>query len=58
MEPSDPKQHRALEAENAKLKKFLAEQMPDGSAENRMVKERSGISRLHALCPAFVDVSC
>jgi len=29
MEPSDAKKHRTLEAENAKLKTLLAEQMLD-----------------------------
>jgi putative transposase len=31
MEPSDAKRLRALEDENARLKKLLAEQMPDNA---------------------------
>ena len=37
MEVSDAKKLRALEAENAKLKKLLAEQMMDGSTLKEML---------------------
>ena len=37
MEVSDAKKSKALEAENAKLKKFLAEQMMDVSTLKEML---------------------
>lgn len=47
MEPSDAKKLRALEAENAKLKKLLAEQMLD-NAMLRDVNSKSGDARCQA----------
>lgn len=35
---SDAKRLKALEYENARLKKLLAEQMPDGEAEKQMIQ--------------------
>jgi len=38
MTVSDAKRLKALEDENARLKKLLAEQMPDGEAEKQMIQ--------------------
>ena len=51
MEPSDAKKLRALEAENAKLKKLLAEQMLD-NAMLRDVNSKKWYRR--DLCPPLV----
>ena len=40
MEPSDAKKLRALEAENSKLKKLLAEQMLDLAAMKELVSKK------------------
>ena len=40
MDVSDAKRRRALEEENAKLKKLLAEQMPDATALRELLSKR------------------